>query len=364
MAAPIKILMTADTIGGVWTYAMQLCKALQAFNIEVHLCTMGRFPDGQQLRQVSAVKNTTLYAGNFKLEWMEGCETDVLEARRWLKDIYKQVKPDILHFNNYGQTDAAWDCPVITVYHSCVQTWWRAVYGAPPPEAWGWYTGIVQAAIDKSDIVIAPSRAMLHQAEVAFGDFNTAEIINNGIDFQQQEVDKEPFILTAGRVWDEAKNIRLLCDITGELPWPVYVAGDNKGAEHNFPNIHFTGQLPENDMQRMMDKASVFVMPSKYEPFGLAVLEAARAGCALVLADIPTFRELWGDAAAYFNPFDAQSAKTAIKSIVDNELVRNDFAGKAKEKAESFSAALMAGKYYELYTKLYARNTNYLNKTA
>jgi glycosyltransferase involved in cell wall biosynthesis len=53
-----------------------------------------------------------------------------------------------------------------------------------------------------------------------------------------------------------------------------------------------------------MAQAAIFVAPSLYEPFGLAVLEAAARGCALALADIPSFRENWSDAALFFDPRD------------------------------------------------------------
>src|SRR3546814_16818778 len=61
------------------------------------------------------------------------------------------------------------------------------------------------------------------------------------------------------------------------------------------------GVLGEASMAAWRERAGIFVSPSLYEPFGLAVLEAAMSGCALLLSDIPTFRELW-DGAAVFTP--------------------------------------------------------------
>jgi glycosyltransferase involved in cell wall biosynthesis len=60
--------------------------------------------------------------------------------------------------------------------------------------------------------------------------------------------------------------------------------------------------LSAREVAERLAERPVFVSASRYEPFGLAVLEAARAGCALLLSDIPTFRELWAGAAAFVRP--------------------------------------------------------------
>ena len=49
-----RVLMTADTIGGVWTYAIDLCRALIPHGVEVTLATMGNLPSAEQRRQAAA----------------------------------------------------------------------------------------------------------------------------------------------------------------------------------------------------------------------------------------------------------------------------------------------------------------------
>ena len=66
-------------------------------------------------------------------------------------------------------------------------------------------------------------------------------------------------------------------------------------------------------------KASVFASVSRYEPFGLAVLEAAQAGCALVLSDIPTFRELWDGAALFVPPEDPVALAEALRNTLQDD---------------------------------------------
>src|SRR5690606_36056983 len=117
---------------------------------------------------------------------------------------------------------------------------------------------------------------------------------------------RKPLVLTAGRAWDQAKGI-------GVLDAALRRAGSAAPTAHllgalDGPNgERFTGcvlrpegQLPAGDVHRWMTMATIYVAPSLYEPFGLAPLEAALAGCVLVLSDIGSFRELWEGCARFF----------------------------------------------------------------
>jgi glycosyltransferase involved in cell wall biosynthesis len=356
MEGRLKILMTADTVGGVWTYTVELCRALQEYDAEVHLMTMGALLNDDQNAQVQQLKNVYLYESNYKLEWMQDPWQDVENAKQWVQSVYDKILPDLIHFNNYGQTDGRWDCPVLTVFHSCVQTWWEAVKGEEAPQEWERYKELVEKALRLSDVVVAPTAAILQQAEAVYGTFSSAEAIYNGRSLKAcGSLKKEPYILSAGRVWDEAKNIKLLSDIGKQLEWPVYIAGHKEGPDgQNYQpeNVRFLGHMSQDDLQHSMERASVFVMPAKYEPFGLAVLEAANAGCALALSNIETLKEIWGDAAVYFDPSDKNAAKETIQKLIEDEDLRHKLAAKAVIRAKDFTAKAMAEKYIELYRKL------------
>src|SRR5690606_28205132 len=99
---------------------------------------------------------------------------------------------------------------------------------------------------------------------------------------------KDDFILTAGRLWDEAKNIAILDPLAPRLRWPVYAAGDTvspDGKRARLQRLRWLGRVDGATLQGWMARAAIFVLPARYEPFGLAPLEAALAGCALVLGD-------------------------------------------------------------------------------
>jgi glycogen synthase len=353
MKGNLKIMMTADTIGGVWTYTIDLCRALQQFPVEIHLLTMGAFPTKAQHLQLNELNNVFLYESNFKLEWMENPWRDVEKAREWISRIYLKVKPDIMHFNNYAQAAQFWNVPTVTVLHSCVQTWWQAVKGERAPESWDPYAKVVRKALVKSDAVVAPTIAMLRQAKEIYGEINNSSIIYNGSYHASPIQKKEPFIFCAGRLWDEAKNIQLLADIADRLSWPVYIAGSNIDSKKtDQANVHFLGQLSPEEMKDQLARASIFVMPATYEPFGLAVLEAAKSGCALVLSNINSLREIWDSAAVYIDPKDPEAAIDSLEQLINNETLRAMMGQKALEKSTVYSAEEMGKNYHRLYRQL------------
>ncbi|ASQ44766.1 glycosyltransferase family 4 protein [Legionella clemsonensis] len=358
MEDKITLLMTADTVGGVWTYTVNLCKGLLDYNVEIHLMTLGGKLSKQQLEEINRLSNVSLYCSEYKLEWMENPWEDMTLAEQWIRAIYKKVNPDIIHFNNYVEAKGEWLCPVVTVFHSCVQTWWKAVKGEKAPAEWERYRHAVKKSIFSSDILIAPSRAMLCEAQSIYGKVNVAKVIYNGSDsWNLNEYDrKESFILTAGRVWDEAKNILLLSEIADELDWPVYIAGNtinpNTGQAKMPGNAHFLGRLSHQELQTYMQRAAVFVMPARYEPFGLAVLEAAQAGCALALGQIESLEEIWQDAALYFKPDDKAKVVETLQQIIKDRSLRLKLASAASLRAKNFTLEQMTREYVELYKDL------------
>ncbi|MFA7430262.1 MAG: glycosyltransferase, partial [Rhodospirillaceae bacterium] len=156
--------------------------------------------------------------------------------------------------------------------------------------------------------------------------------------------DKDPMVLAAGRVWDEAKNLALLGTVAERIDWPVAVAGDAVapvGGHRLLPGVQALGRLSAPAMARQMARAAVFASPARYEPFGLAVLEAALSGCALVLSDIPTFRELWGGAAEFVPPDDPAAWAAALNGLARDDARRAVLQRKAWRRGLAYSAAAM-----------------------
>lgn len=157
---------------------------------------------------------------------------------------------------------------------------------------------------------------------------------------------KEPFILTAGRLWDEAKNVAAMESVAAQLAWPVYAAGDGDADTHNLRRL---GKLTTDHMADHLGRASIYALPARYEPFGLSVLEAALCGCALVLSDIPSLLENWSGAAAFVPADGHRALADTINSLITDPARRQGLAQAARDRSRHFSLQRMAEAYLEAY---------------
>ena len=350
-----RILMTADTVGGVWTFVLELAEALAGHGIEVVLATMAGQPSEAQRVQAAMIPGLSLFTSNFKLEWMDDPQRDVQESGRWLLDLEEQYKPDLVHLNSYGHGALGWRRPVILTAHSCVLSWWEAVRREPLPAHWNWYREVVTQAIHAVDILVAPSRAMLRGIELHYGRVlpNNRMVVANGrCAHRFRAVPKEPFVLTSGRLWDEAKNASAIARIAARLPWPVYMAGEERlsGAlPARFDGCRMLGRLGPTELAAWFGRTSIYALPARYEPFGLSALEAALSGCALVVGDIPSLREVWEDAAIFVPPDDSDRLESVLRELIADQELRERMARRAESRARVFNPERMARGYLEAY---------------
>src|SRR5690349_7692745 len=362
----MRILMTADTVGGVWTYALELTRALQPYDVEVLLAIMGPSLSPSQRDDANGLPNLSLFKSNYKLEWMPDCWSDVKRAGDWLLHLENRLQPDLSHLNGYVHANLPWQNPTLVAGHSCVYSWWKAVKGETPPAEWQRYKTEVHDGLHAADVVVAPSSAMLRALDTHYGPLDDARVIHNGRNAEQfTPRRKRPFVLSAGRLWDEAKNINCVAEIAAELPWPMLVAGEfqhpDRPARHSFiaRQCRWLGSLHESQLRRWYASASIYALPALYEPFGYTPLEAALSGCALVLGDIESLREIWGDAAVFVDPVDSTALKHELVGLIDAPQRRAEMSRRARERAQEFTSARMAENYLAVYEELFAKREEF-----
>jgi glycosyltransferase involved in cell wall biosynthesis len=166
---------------------------------------------------------------------------------------------------------------------------------------------------------------------------------------------KEASIATVGRLWDPAKNIVALGDIAATLPWPIYAAGSNTdldGRRRRLRTLHPLGELGRPEVASLLSRAAIFALPARYESYGLSVLEAALAGCALVLGDIPELRETWSDSALYVAPEDRRSLARALQALINDPERRLDLARRSRARALARAPERAADAYLDLYAEV------------
>src|SRR5215469_539857 len=131
-----RILMTTESVGGVWRYSLSLSIELAKHGAKIWLATMGSLPSEEQKQEAAAVPNLTLVSSEFALEWVPEPWRDVERSADWLRELASTFDLDLIHLNGYSQAAYSLGRPVVVVAHSCVLSWWRAVRGDAPGEEW------------------------------------------------------------------------------------------------------------------------------------------------------------------------------------------------------------------------------------
>jgi glycosyltransferase involved in cell wall biosynthesis len=352
----MKVLMTADPLGGVWNYALELCAALGSHYVRVSLATLGGLPSAQQQAQLARLPYVTVYPSKFRLEWMSDPWEDLERAGQWLLSLERSIEPDIVHLNHLVHADLPWRAPVLSVGHSCVLSWWQAVHASPAPPEWGIYQERVRKSLRAARVVVAPTAAQLRELERYYGPFRRTQVIQNARSYKLFNMArKEPLVLAAGRIWDGAKNIGALAAVAGQVAAPIAVAGEINGPDGQtatVPGVRLLGSLGPHELAGWYAKAAVYALPARYEPFGLTALEAALSGCALVLGDIDSFHEVWGAAARYVPPDDHATLRETLNELLANDSLRYRLAARAMGRARQLKPARFGQEYLGVYRSL------------
>lgn len=359
---PRRILMSTDAVGGVWQYACSLAGALAGHGYETLLVVLGPSPDASQREEAQALAGIRLIESGLPLDWLADGADLVRHAGQALAKLAASEKCDLVHLNSpLLAAEVRFPVPVVGVAHGCVGTWWEAARSGPLDPSFAWHNEMTARGLHECDLIVAPTAAYARTLQRRYDLSRNFEVVHNGRNLRSTrdvtcEVSNETaFAFTAGRLWDDVKNTMVLDTAAQALSFPFYAAGKVRGpaGERTDPrHLKLLGQLPEAHVARWLAARPVFVSAARFEPFGLAVLEAAQAGCPLVLADIPTFRELW-DGAARFVPVDDAGVYAEVAGeILSQETVRRRLGDAARERAARYSAQTMSAAMVRLYESL------------
>ena len=348
----MRVLMTTNTVGDRWTYAVELTAALAPHGIEVVLAAMGPPPSTEQRRRVARLAHAKLECRVGQLEWKSD-PRDVDSSREWLQQIAVREGVRLLHANTFVHAPLGPGLPTIVVGHACVSSWFAAVRRCPAPPEFDEYRARVRRSLAAADVVVAPTHAMMDALREHYGPLGRTRVIANGMHLAGfRPARKLPIVLSTGRPWDEAKNVGTLARAAALLPWEVIVVGEARhpdGSLRRLDGVRVLGTLPPALLATWLGRAAIFAAPARYEPFGLGVLEAGASGCALVLGDIPSLREIWGEAATYVPPDDAGALAFAIGRLIGDAARWVRMARAARARALRLTAACMAAAYRGLY---------------
>lgn len=356
---PLRILMTLDAVGGVWRYATDLARGLSLQGCSTLFVGQGPLPTPAQHREIEAIPGSRLVWLDPPLDWMAKGPDELAALPRLLSTLAAGWNVDLMHLNLPSQAAGLQvSCPVVVVSHSCLSTWWQAVRGGALPADWTWQHDLNRRGFDGADLVLAPSRSHAAAVLAAYGAIEHLHVVRNGIPASRPRSAasraRGAFIAAAGRWWDEGKNARVLDVAAGAIAWPVLMAGPCRGPLGQGVDLgaaRALGTMAHGDVRDLLAQASLFVSPSLYEPFGLAALEAAADGTPLVLADIPTYRELWDGAAAFFQPHDAAALAALLGRLADDGGERDRLGHSALERATAYTLEAQVASLLKLYAQ-------------
>jgi glycosyltransferase involved in cell wall biosynthesis len=350
---PRRILMTVDAVGGVWQYAVGLAEQLASSGDAVVLAGMGPPPTNEQKRHAEAFATVTWL--ETPPDWMAADERELNTLSADLRRLVREHAADLVHLNAPAQAaNLSLPCPVVVVSHSCVVTWFREVRGGPPKGRWSWHVDCNRLGLARADMVLAPSESHAAALRACYGAVPRLTVVHNAVPTNARQTKRENIIFAAARWWDEGKNGPVLDAAASKTAWPIFAAGPTAGPNSEclgFRHVISLGSISNTETRHLMARASVFVSPSLYEPFGLAALEAATAGTPLILADIPTYRELWADAALFFPPHNPDALADAVDHLARNASDRRKFGAAALRRSRLYTMARQAAETRAAYDK-------------
>ncbi|HYN88661.1 MAG TPA: glycosyltransferase family 1 protein [Ardenticatenaceae bacterium] len=177
----------------------------------------------------------------------------------------------------------------------------------------------------------------------------------------------ERFVLYLGG-FDVRKQVPMLLAAArrSQIAWPLVIAGRLPTADTAFTpdprrvaaeldvgeRVHYAGWIDENDKPALISAAAIFVFPSRYEGFGLPVLEALACGTPTITTTASSLPELAGDAALMIAPDDVDGLAAAIDKLMRDEETRTRLAERSPVQAARFTWERCAAETAAAYASL------------
>lgn len=345
----LRVLITLDAVGGVWQYALDLARALGERRVQTVLALLGPAPSAEQRREAESIATATLIDTGLPLDWLCDGPAPVLSAGQAIADFASDVRADLVQLNMPTLAAAArFSVPTVAVTHGCVSTWWEAAKdGAPLDPGYEWHRALMLRGLRAAGHVVAPTASFADIVQRHYELPRCPAVVHNGRTPAPSRPDGalHDCALTVGRLWDRVKRADLLDRAAARLPFPFHAAGSAQGPHGEtiaLEHLHPLGFLDGDALARRLTERPVFVSAASFEPFGLAALEAAQAGCALVLSDIASFRELWDGAAVFVASDDEADWAAAIQAVVQDGDRRRRLGQSARARAARYTPRAMA----------------------
>ncbi len=294
-----------------------------------------------------------------------------------------KLKPDLAHFPHFNVPIFWWGKQVVTIHDlikhqskgSETTTRWRPFYWL---KYWV-YKLVMAIAIKRAAKIVVPSqwwkselisRYKLSQGKVvaiyegvgeSFWKPNMSPREANGI-LEKYDI-QEPFLIYTGSLYPH-KNVERLVRAAKRLRLVLVVVCARSIFYQRFMRkvahleaekfVNFAGFIPDNELAALYQKAEAFVLPSLLEGFGLIGLEAMATGCPVLASAIPVLKEVYGEAALYFDPTDIEDLVKKIKKVIQKKKLRERLKKQGLKQVKKYSWQKMAKQTLGVYESCFS----------
>ena len=340
-----RILFTADPNGAGWMHTITLAGAMSRRGNDVLVASFGPEASPERMAEVgdAGVRLTRVE--------IPGPTTDpsfVASARAALEVLVKEWHPAIVQIDRCAFGDLDFDVPKVLMIAADRTA--RISRGRGPARR-----GLLGA-----DAVVSPTRALADEISRRFEYRRPISVIQPGLELGDKPVSLMPVrkarsgFVFYGKTEEKADGFDVLLEALKRtrIDAPFRIGGE--GARPPLPGwVPDLGWLDAEGRSAAFDKADVAVLPSRDDPFGLRSVEAGLSGCALVLSDLPSYRELWHGAAVLVPPDDADALGEAIRTLATDARKRDECQRLCRARAlAGFSADRMVEEYLDVHRRI------------
>jgi len=218
-----------------------------------------------------------------------------------------------------------------------------------------------ESILDNAQKIISPSNFLKTEILKVYPEFDgqKIEVIPNGFDtnkFKPQE--KKKYIFSSGRLLRN-KGFQYLIQAAAEedLGWEVHIAGDGpmraeleEMAKKSKTKVVLHGWLDNNgrEYKDLLEQASIFVLASESESFGMVIAEAMSAGCAIISSDTSGCAEITGESGLLTKVGDIVDLQSKLVDLVSDSSLTRDFQTRSLEKSKEFDWSSVLREYIKM----------------
>lgn len=276
------------------------------------------------------------------------------QVRRTTRQFIERGNFDILHVhepNSPSYSMAALRMakgPIVATYHASAESSYALKLALPA----------LRGSLEKIRAGVAVSEEAWRWQSQQVG--TDPVIIPNGVDTARFSAvrrvpdtakDAVPEVVFLGRLDEPRKGLDVFLQAVDQLPRRPRVTVVGAGAPREVEGVDFTGQISEAEKARILGRADIFVAPNLGgESFGIILVEAMAAGCAVVASDIPAFAAVCGnDAGLLFPPGDTAALAQRLQLLIDDVPLRTTLASRGAKRAEDFDWSVVARQVLTVY---------------